>query len=389
MTYFDWNATAPLLDEARDAWLRASESAWANPSVAYRVGVQARLELDEARDWLAAQFCVGPEQVIFTSGATEASNGFVRESARRTGPNGEIWISAVEHPAVRATALEYWGEGRVRQIPVQPSGELDLDWLESRMKTHRPSLVCVMAVNNETGVIQPWQAVAELCRVHRVAYFCDAVQWMGKRELAGQPWAHCAGVALSGHKFGGPKGIGCLILGPEWSGMKIQAGGSQEFASRSGTENIAGVVSMVAALRQRMTCPSPEALQTARDGFEQKLLELWDDAVTIHGAGAQRVWNTCSVALPGFPSNRWIARLDRRGFQISAGSACSTGKAGPSPVLTAMSIPDEVARRTVRISGGWETRPEDWQALFVALKEVHGELEEPGKLDGPGRIIQI
>ncbi|MEX0326814.1 MAG: cysteine desulfurase family protein [Puniceicoccaceae bacterium] len=389
MTYFDWNATAPLLDEARDAWLKASESAWANPSVAYRVGVQARLELDEARDWLAGQFGVDPEQVIFTSGATEACNGFIREAARRHDPDGEIWVSAVDHPAVQATALEYWGEGRVRRIPVLASGELDLDWLESRLQNHRPSLVCVMAVNNETGVIQPWQAVAGLCQANGVPYFCDAVQWMGKLSLAGQPWLQCAGIAISGHKFGGPKGVGCLILGPEWRGVKVQTGGSQEHASRSGTENIAGVVSMVAALRHRNSHPPSADLEAARDNFERDLLTCWEDAVILHGAGARRVWNTCSVALPGFPSNRWIARLDRRGFQVSAGSACSTGKAGPSPVLTSMNVPEEVARRTVRISGGWETRPEDWGALLVALKEVHRELEEPGKLDVPGRVIRI
>ena len=389
MTYLDWNATAPLLDEARTAWLEASETAWANPSVAYRVGVQARLQLDEAREWLASRFGVPEEQVIFTSGATEASNGFIREAARRNRSRGEIWVSAVEHPAVKATALEYWGAERVRFIPVHVTGEIDIDWLASRLGKDRPALVCVMAVNNETGVIQPWQAVLDLCRAHGVPFFCDAVQWMGKLDPEGQPWGRCDGIALSGHKFGGPKGVGCLVLGPGWTGLKVQTGGSQEFASRSGTENVAGILSMVAALRFRCSHPVDPGLKIARDQFEKQLTALWGDAVTIHGATANRVWNTCSVALPVFASKRWIARLDRRGFQVSAGSACSSGKAGPSPVLSAMGVPAEVAGRTLRISCGWETSSAAWAELLEALEAVYKELDEPGPPEGPGRVIEI
>ena len=389
MTYFDWNATAPLLDAARLAWLEASASAWANPSTAYRAGVQARLHLEEAREWLAERFGVHQEQVIFTSGATEGCNGFLREAARQTGPEGEVWFSAVEHPAVKATATEYWGKDRVRMIPVVSSGVVDLDWITDRMEARRPALLCLMAANNETGVVQPWQAVLEVCRAKGVPFFCDAVQWAGKREMAGQPWNQCAGVVLSGHKFGAPKGVGCLILGPEWSGLKVQTGGAQEFASRSGTENVAAVLAMVAALRHRCENEAAAPLRAARDQFERQLETLWDKEIVVHGAGAERLWNTCLVALPEFPSKRWIARLDHRGFQVSSGSACSAGKSGPSSVLSAMGVEEAVARRTVRISCGWETAAADWDNLLEAIRAIRTELEETEKGDGPGQVIEI
>jgi cysteine desulfurase len=141
MAYFDWNATAPLLPQARDAWLEATETAWANPSTAYRAGVSARLALDEARARVGEIMNRPPEQVIFTSGATESNNGLLREAARRARPDGLVWISAVEHPSVTATAETYWGRDRVVRIPVSRAGVVDLDWIRDHLKTDRPELV--------------------------------------------------------------------------------------------------------------------------------------------------------------------------------------------------------------------------------------------------------
>lgn len=388
MPYFDWNATAPLLSAAREAWLEASENTWANPSTAYRAGTSARLAMDEARERVGEVMGCHPEQVIFTSGATESNNGLLREAARKARPDGRIWISAVEHPSVTATAETYWGENRVVRIPVSADGVVDLDWIQDHLSRDRPELVSVMAANNETGVLEPWQIVRNLCREAGVAFHCDAAQWIGK--CGRSYWNGCAGVTLSGHKFGGPRGVGCLILDDQWKGLTVQAGGAQEMDMRSGTENIPAILGMVAALVERDRSGVPETVRSGRDDFEKSLREKWGDAVIIHGSAVPRLWNTSSLALPDFASSRWITRLDRLGFAVSSGSACSTGKAGPSPVLAAMGVNPETMRRTLRISGGWETRPEDWMGLLEALLEVRERLSgEDDKSSGPGKVIEI
>jgi cysteine desulfurase len=386
MPYFDWNATAPLHPDARAAWLEASDAAWANPSAAYREGRQARLALDGAREELAGLLGVEPGQVIFTSGATEANNAFIRGLAKAS-PGKEIWVSSIEHPSVREAAMLYGATGRVRQIPVSAAGIIDLDWIREQLGGTAPCMVSVMAANNETGVIQPWEALRDLCAEAGVPCHCDAVQWVGK--LPSPVGTGYAGVTFSGHKFGGPKGIGCLILGTEWSGLKLQVGGAQEMNSRAGTENIPSILAMVAALKARVTTDFSAARFSARDRFEAALRQQWEGEIIIHGAGADRLWNACFVSLPEFRAERWIARLDGLGFQISAGSACATGKTGTSPVLAAMGIEEATARRTVRISSGWETSSADWEALLAALTEARELLSSDPESSGPGNVIEI
>jgi cysteine desulfurase len=387
MAYFDWNATAPLLPQAREAWLEASESTWANPSTAYRAGVRARLALDEARERVGEIVGRPAEQVIFTSGATESNNGMLREAARKAQPDGRIWISAIEHPSVTATAETYWGDDRVVRIPVSADGVVDLDWIQDHLSRDRPELVAVMAANNETGVLQPWQLVRNLCREAGVAFHCDAAQWIGK--CGRSYWSGCAGLTLSGHKFGGPRGVGCLILDDQWKGLTVQAGGAQEMDMRSGTENLPAILGMVAALVERDRAGVPDAVRQARDDFEKGLKELWGKEVVIHGSASPRLWNTCSVALPEFASSRWVSRLDRLGFAVSSGSACSTGKSGPSPVLAAMGVEADCMRRTLRISGGWETTPGEWEDLLKALMQVRQLLASEDTGSGPGKVIEI
>jgi cysteine desulfurase len=386
MPYFDWNATAPLHPRAREAWLEATESAWANPSTAYRAGARARATLDDAREEMAHLLGFEPEQVIFTSGATEANNGAIRELAKMA-PDKQIWISAVEHPSIRESALAYWGEKRVRRIPVDESGRVDLDWFQDQLKPGRPGLVSVMAANNESGVIQPWQQIRDLCRETGIPFHCDAVQWIGK--YAAPIGLDCAAVTLSGHKFGGPKGIGCLILGKDWTGLKVQSGGAQELGSRAGTENIPSIVAMVAALKARLSDPVPAERLRARDDFELALEKEWSGEIQIHGAGTDRLWNTCFVSLPTHRATRWIAQLDRLGFEVSSGSACSSSKSGPSLILDSMGVGEQAAQRTIRISGGWETTREDWGGLLKALVTVRQTLDGEPDSSGPGQVIQI
>jgi cysteine desulfurase len=313
----------------------------------------------------------------------------IRESALSRKASDVIWVSAIEHPSVLQAARTYWGQGSVELIPVLASGTIDLDWMNNRIRTSKPALVSAMAVNNETGVIQPWQEILKLCQANGVPFHCDAVQWMGKVEPSGEPWGGCAGVTISAHKFGGPKGTGCLVLGDERRGLKVQAGGAQEFDSRAGTENIAGVVAMMAAFRERWDHPPDAEHLEARDRFEKALTRHWPGQVVIHGAAGPRVWNTCSVSLPRHRAERWILRLDKKGYQVSSGSACSTGKEGPSPVLAAMNVDSEIASRAIRISSGWETEPGNWESLLEALIEVGGDMDESGPPSGPGKVIEI
>jgi cysteine desulfurase len=386
MPYFDWNATAPLHPAAHAAWLEASETAWANPSTAYKSGVRARACLDKAREEMAGLLGFEPEQVIFTSGATEANNAVIREMTR-VAPAREIWISAVEHPSIREPALSLQDGDRVRRIPVDKNGRVDLDWVADALKRTHPVVVSVMAANNETGVIQPWQQLQGICRETGVPFHCDAVQWIGKYA---EPIGHeCAAITLSGHKFGGPKGIGCLILGKEWTGLKVQSGGAQEMGSRAGTENIPAIAGMVAALKARLDSPIPEERLMARDNFEKALEAEWGGEIHIHGKAADRLWNTCFVSLPDHRANRWIAQLDRLGIEVSSGSACSASKSGPSSILDAMGVGEASAARTIRISSGWETTPADWNELFEALRQARLMLDSEPASSGPGQVIEI
>ncbi len=387
MIYFDWNATTPMRPAAKAAWEEVTDTAWGNPSAVYRHGSRAKVILDDSRAKIAGIAGVGEAQLVFTSGATEACNGFIREAARRAEPGQEIWISAVEHPAVREAALHHWGEKRVRQIPVHDNGRVDLDWMSEQISRDSTAVVCVMAANNETGVLQPLPEVLEICQSAGVELFCDAVQWIGKQQGTPVPWSACAGVALGAHKFGGPKGTGCLVLGSEWTGLRLQCGGGQEMGSRAGTEDVAGIAAMAAALEAAAKELKEDPSAGPRDAFEERVLDQWPEA-RIHGRGAPRLWNTCLVSMPKYLSSRWIARLDKLGYQLSTGAACSAGKKGPSMVMQAMGVPDDPARRTLRISSGWLTQAADWENLHRAMGKVYDDLSEESS-SGPGVVIEI
>jgi cysteine desulfurase len=206
MVYFDHNATTPLAPEARQAWLDAAQNFPGNPSSPHRLGSRAEAALTGAREAIAEFLDCPPAEIVWTSGATESNNTVVRHF-HSLSPEAEIWVSAIEHPCLREPAAYYFPR-TCREIPVLKSGLVDESWIESAFRKKRPALVCVMAANNETGVLQPWEAMASLCQQHDTPFFTDAVQWVGKRpaDRLGQ-----AGfVAASAHKFGGPRGIGFL-----------------------------------------------------------------------------------------------------------------------------------------------------------------------------------
>lgn len=256
-------------------------------------------------------------------------------------------------------------------IPACPDGQVDVGWLAETLKHERPALVAVMATNNETGVLQPWTVVRDLCREAGVPYLCDASQWFGKeplRELGTPDF-----VSGCAHKFGGPLGVGFLKIPSAFKPLLV--GGPQENGYRAGTENVPGIIAMVAALQER--CSTMGAQSEKRVGFRDRFAGgLRDMGATIVGEGCDRLWNTVMAIMPPIDCRqRWIVKLDKAGVAASTGSACSSGKEKPSHVLTAMGIAPEDAARAIRFSSGWETGAEDWNELLRCVVKAAVELE--------------
>jgi len=371
--YFDHNATSPLLPAARQAWLDATDRFVGNPSSPHRIGARAEMALDAAREALAASLDCGPLEIIWTSGATESSNMVLYHLVRSLGSDVEIWISVTEHPCVLSGARHYF-PGRHRLIPARRSGIVDLDWMEANLRASRPGAVAVMAANNETGVLQPWREILSLCRQAEVPLFCDGAQWMGKEAAHGL--GACEYVSGCAHKFGGPRGVGFLKVPRRGRFYPLVLGGGQEAGRRAGTENVAGVFSMIAALedRERLLGRNPMSEKVRlREEFERKLTETVA-GTEIVGRDVDRLWNTVSVLMPPTKRRqRWVVKLDKLGFAVSTGSACASGTEEPSHVLVAMGYAPDEAVRALRFSSGWETTRDDWAALLEAVQRVHVE----------------
>ncbi|NOX99767.1 MAG: aminotransferase class V-fold PLP-dependent enzyme, partial [Verrucomicrobia bacterium] len=270
------------------------------------------------------------------------------------------------------------GKGRMREIGVDQQGRVCLSELGDLLSTGEVSLVSVMAANNETGVIQPWQEVAKMCRERAVVYHCDAAQWIGKQDLSGLRM--CDFLTGSAHKFGGPKGMGFLRAGGS-SGKKFKSlvGGPQEEGKRAGTENYPAVAAMIVALNERqedIAAGNFDQRLQERQAFESRITAELPD-MAIAAADAERLWNTVMLILPeSGPTNlKWLIRLDRLGFAVSTGSACSAGKGNPSHVMEAMGLNFDQMSRVLRLSGGCNTEGKHWDALVDALAEVWEELK--------------
>ena len=310
-----------------------------------------------------------PHSVIWTSGATEGANTVLRHFSQE---KGEIWISAIEHPCIMETASRLYPE-RLRLIPVDQSGITDLEWLRDQLRRTRPVLVAVMAANNETGVLQPWSEIADLCREYEVPYLCDASQWIGKLPSLGL--GRCSFITGCAHKFGGPLGVGFLHASDNFAPLLI--GGPQEEGRRAGTENLPGVLAMLATLRSReseLANGSAEVRNLWKQQFVSDMTAVLPGTAVV-GFHAPALWNTVSAILPEVDCRaRWVVKIDKLGAAASTGSACSSGQEKPSHVLSAMGFSSSQASRVIRFSSGWETQPEDWQQLTAVLSRAATEL---------------
>ncbi len=375
--YFDFNATAPMSAAVRRAWLEASEKHWHNPSSLYRDAGFAKQKLEEARERLATLLGCDAERIVFTSGATESNNALFASLAARLRPDARIAISAIEHPSVREPARASFSN-RVLQIPVSADGIVEPDTVADIIAAQMPALVSVMAASNESGALQPWSSIAAVCQRADIPFHCDAAQWIGK--MPSRSLGLCDYITGSAHKFGGPKGAGFLVLRDEDEPLHFLRGGPQENGRRAGTEPYPAVEALVTALEELETrLPHIAREQGAhRDLFIEAVRDHFPDLRQI-SEEADRLWNTALLVMPRHDNLKWLTRLSRRGFSISTGSACSSGKEGSSVVVQALGASPDELKRVVRVSGGWEQSEADWLSLADAFREVDKELEGGGR----------
>ncbi|MFQ5622735.1 MAG: cysteine desulfurase family protein [Paracoccaceae bacterium] len=316
--YLDWNATAPLRAEAREAMLRAMDAV-GNPSSVHAEGRAARAIVESARRQLAEAAGLSGGDIVFTSGATEAAALALR--------GRDCAAAEVEHECVAAWAG--------KELAADRDGRVSVD---------TPGAAALQVANGETGVIQ---------NLPKGLHFTDAVQAFGKIPF-GFAWTGARTAALSAHKFGGPKGIGALLMTP---GFEVQAqllGGGQEMGRRSGTENVIGIAGAGAAAQaaQRdLDAGVWEQVEKLRDDLEERLRAEAPELV-IFGKGGARLPNTSNFAVPGWKGETQVMQMDLAGFAVSAGSACSSGKVKVSRVLQAMGFDDVTASSAIRVSMG-------------------------------------
>lgn len=370
--YFDWNATAPLREEAR-ALMAATLCLTGNPSSVHAEGRAVRHLVEEARDRVAGLVGAEAKNVTFTGGATEANMLALTpaiEIGGRKEPRDRLFISAIEHPSVRSGGR--FAAGQVEDLPVNASGIVDLAALKHSLGNAERPLVSVMLANNETGVIQPIAQIAEIVHAASGVLHVDAVQGPGRM--------HCGIAALgadllsiSSHKLGGPQGAGALIRRSDIHITEpLIKGGGQERGQRAGTENVAAIAGFgAAAIAARET--DGARMAALRDRLEAGIKATTPDAV-VFGADVPRLPNTTLFAVPGLKAETAIIAFDLNGVAVSSGSACSSGKVQASHVLAAMGVEPDLARGAVRVSLGWSTTEADVEALLIAWNKVVSSL---------------
>jgi cysteine desulfurase len=372
--YFDYNATAPVSPDVTEAVARATRDLFGNPSSVHHFGQQAKAALDEARSSIAALIGAEPTEVVFTGGGTEADNLAIRGLAEALEPTGRrhLIATAIEHEAVlntlKALARRGW---RTSLLPVDTSGVVEPDALAAALSDDT-ALVSVMHANNEIGTIQPIRELADLAHARGALFHTDAVQSAGKLPTD----IKRLGVdllAVSGHKFGGPKGVGALWIKRGTRMLPILTGGKHERNRRAGTENVAGLVGMGTAARAALDKLASEATRVAalRDELEAGILSRVP-GTAVNGSRDRRVPNTTNISFDHVEAESLLIALDLEGVAVSTGSACSSGTLEPSHVLRAMGFPAHRTQNSLRFSLG----PFSTQAEVARVLEVLPALVE-------------
>jgi len=379
--YFDYNATTPVTTEVIEATTRATRDTFGNPSSVHHFGQQAKAAVDEARSAVAALIGAEPTEVVFTSGGTEADNFAIRGLAEALEPTGRrhLIASAIEHEAVlntlKALARRGW---RPTLLPVGTSGVVDVDALRAAL-TDETALVSVMHANNEIGTVQPIAALARLAHERGALFHTDAVQSAGKLPVD----VEALGVdllAVSAHKFNGPKGVGAIWIKRGTRMLPILTGGKHERNRRAGTENVPGIVGMGVAARAAVAKLEPESVRLAalRDRLEAGILSRVP-ATAVNGAGSTRVPNTTNISFDRVEAESLLIALDLEGIAVSTGSACSSGTLEPSHVLRAMGLPVHRTQNSLRFSLGLFSTEAEVDRVLDVIPGVVEKLRSLGR----------
>lgn len=377
--YLDHNATTPVRAEVVDLMSRVLSEEFGNPSSTHAEGATARRRIAEARESVAACLGTGTGRVLFTGGATEANNTVLLallDHADRGSRRGGLVTTTVEHPSVIAPAERLCKSGvPVRFVPVDPDGLVDVAELLSAVEPET-ALVSLIWANNETGVVQPVEAIAEALAERGVALHVDATQAVGKWpiDLSRLPITY---LSCSAHKLNGPKGVGCLVTGEGSSVVPLLLGGPQERRLRGGTENVAGIAGFGRAcalareeLRDRMA-----RYAALRDRLWQRL-SASIEGLHRNGSTTHVLPNTLNVEIEGVEGDVLVEALDLDGVAVSAGAACHSGSVTPSHVLTAMGRTVEQARASLRLSVGLGNDEPEIDRAVVILAELVGRVRE-------------
>lgn len=370
--YFDHNATTPVDERVLAAMLPYLREQYGNASSRHEFGTVARKAVNRAREQVAALVGVRPAQVVFTSGGTEANNLFIKGAAGMLTPT-RIAVSAIEHPCVAKPAAELVRAGwRLRKLKVSANGVVDAADLDAAL-AEPTGIVSVMLANNETGVIQDVAAIAAKARAAGAWMHTDAVQALGKIAVDFDA-LNVHAMTLSAHKIYGPKGAGALVVDKRIELRPLLSGGGHEMGMRSGTENVPAIVGFGRAceLAGERRGELASRLAAARDALERGLNRM---GAVIFGATAPRIPNTSYFAFAGIEGETLVIELDKAGFAVASGAACSSANPEPSATLLAMEVAPELARGAVRFSLGAPNTLQQVEDFLRALDRVLGRLK--------------
>ena len=381
LNYFDHNATTRVDDDVMEAMLPYFQQDYGNASSRHAYGITARRAIDKAREQVAAVVGVQPVQVIFTSGGSEANNLFIRGAADQM-KTGHIAISAIEHPCilkpVQALAQQSETQWTMKRFTVNRFGQVDTDAAREAMAEQQPTLVSVMLANNETGVIQDVATIASIGRAHGAYVHTVAVQGLGKIPVDFDALKVHA-LTLSAHKVYGPKGAAALIVDKRLLLRPLIYGGGHENGLRSGTENVPAIVGfgMACELATKRMEVHAQHVERLREHLEQGLVDM---GAVVFGAGAGRIPNTCYFAIPDVEGDTLVVKLDKAGFAVASGAACSSVNPGQSHVLEAMQVDPLLARCAVRVSLGYSNTLSQIEEFLKAVHEIVDALRSMSSL---------
>jgi len=362
--YLDHNATTAIHPEVLDEMIPFYQSQYGNPASNHRFGRKALTAIEEAREKVAIAVNAHPSQVIFTASGTESNNTIIQGIADSY-PETHFGYSAIEHPCISQPIISLAKKGfRTTAISVSQDGLVNFNDLEKSKNV--PNFISIMMVNNETGVIQDMPSIINWAKKRKVLVHTDAVQALGKISVDFEELGVDA-MTISSHKIYGPQGVAALILNKKIDLMPYMKGGGQEKGLRSGTENLAGIVGFGKACERvsKNIVTFRETIKPMQDVLEKKLSKM---GAVIFGTRSDRITNTTFFSFPKLDGVTLLTALDKKGFSVASGSACSSNNNEPSHVLLAMGVDMELAQGAIRVSLGVDSNPTQMEEFIATLK---------------------